>query len=102
MFLKCKYAYLRKERNSNNQTLTSDKIYRFFLKVYPPYFYRNGLGKSRCDKKKYKQIIIRDAGKALHLLFPERFTDLTKVKQRLDPTSYKFIQKPLPLFWCLL
>jgi len=37
-------------------------------------------------------------GKALHLLFPERLTGLTKVKQRLDPISHKFIQKLGPLF----
>jgi hypothetical protein len=40
IFLKCGYAYLRQEGNSNIQILTSDKMYRFHLKVYPPSIWR--------------------------------------------------------------
>jgi len=36
IFLKCGYARLRQEENSNIQTLISDKIYLFLLKVYQP------------------------------------------------------------------
>jgi hypothetical protein len=80
------------EENSNNQTLTSHQIYRFWLKVYPPSvgrvyppsfrracppsvgqvyppsLWRNVLGKSACCEEKCTPIIIRDADKALHLM----------------------------------
>jgi len=52
---------------------------------YPPSLWRSGgvadwqtvLGKSACCKEKCKAIIIRDADKALHLVFPGTLTDLT-------------------------
>jgi hypothetical protein len=46
VFLKWGQAYLRQEANSNIQTLSSNQIYRFLLKVYPPCFWRAVLGKS--------------------------------------------------------
>jgi len=67
-------CYLSQEENSNIHTLTSDQIYRFWLKGV--------LGKSGCCEEECKPIIIRDADKTMHLVLPGTFTDLTRVKRR--------------------
>jgi len=84
VFLKCGHAYLRHEENSNIHTLTLDKIYRFWFKVYPPSFWRGVLGKSACCEEKCKPIIIRDADKALNFIFPETIYYLTIVRKDLS------------------
>jgi len=43
--------------------------------------------------------IIRNADKALHLMFLERLTDLSKAKRNLKPIPNKFIQKQCPLLF---
>ena len=48
-----------------------------FWRAYPPLLWRAVLGKSGCCEEKCTPIIIRDADKALHLVFPGTLTDLT-------------------------
>ena len=53
------------------------KIYRFLLKAV--------FGKSGCYEEKCKPIIIHDADKAPHFVFPGTLNSLTRDKSRFDP-----------------